>query len=995
MNDVTAFFLSVAVLLVGCPVSLANVSRFDSRLAADTSLAPADGLAWSDAAALPLESKICAETATPYGRIPKDLMDKVPEGVRGMAGHSTGHYFHFRTDSSRLGIRWKCAQTSATDPYIPPQGMYGVDIYVKVGSAWRFVKNGRLVAGQWQETRADLPGSGSREVLVYLPIRADVLAVRLGIEDGKTLAPCGHARGDVKPVVHYGTSLVHGGCVSRPGLVFTSVAARTLDVPYVNLGFSGSARLEPVMADVMARTEASLYIVDTAWNCSDEIVRERAEPFLQKLHALRPGTPILLCEGPEAAGGRLGVNTALKAVYDRLASAGALDGKLSYLPCDGMLPLDGESTHDYIHPNDYGSLAMAKVFTSAIAKALALPAEVRSPDGSIRFEVAYGGDLSYSLAYRGRELIAKSALGFDFRNEPAMTGGFETVGEPVVEEGLAESWTPVVRNRHAEVSLAYNRLVLRLREKGGERRRLDLTVNVYDDGVAFRYTLYGAARPGERRILEERTEYRVPETSFAWVGHNAGKGSDGSQESQFAKTRVTEMGADSWCLVPMLVEVDPTNYLALTSANLDDYPGYLAAWRNGAIATRLVAGPEEGEKGVKARFDGRFDTAWRVILVGDDPGRFVESEIIRAVNPPCAIPDTSWIRPGVSAWDHWWSGEVKMEMPVIKEYVDFAAAQGWPYVLVDWQWYGPFNRADADITKPAPQIDLPALIAYAKARGVKLWLWLYSTDVTRNDAFREAFPIYAKWGIAGVKIDFMDRYDREIVNWYRNIAACAAENRLMLDFHGAYVSDGLERTYPNVMTREGVLGEEYSKFSPMITPEHNVNLAFTRLIAGPMDYTPGGFLNVSMKDFKMQSPTLVMGTRAAELAKFIVYESPLTVCCEHPTNVLGQAGADFLREVPTQWDDTRFLGGRPAESFAIARRSGNRWFVGGIGGNDAREVVLDLSFAGPDVVLDAWTDGKTPRETVRTTLRPGGDGKLRVSLAPSGGFAGILAKGKK
>jgi hypothetical protein len=382
MNDVTAFFLSVAVLVVGSPVSLANVSEFDSRLAADTSLAPADGLIWFDAAALPLESKICAETATPYGRIPKDLMDKVPTGVRGMAGHSTGHYFHFRTDSSRLGIRWQCAQTSATDPYIPPQGMYGVDIYVKVGRDWRFVKNGRLVPGQWQETRADLPGSGPHETLVYLPIRADVLALRFGVEEEKELTPCGHARGDVKPVVHYGTSIVHGGCVSRPGLVFTSVAARTLDVPYVNLGFSGSARLEPVMADVMARTEASLYIVDTAWNCSAQIVRERAEPFLRKLHALRPETPILLCEGPEAAGCRLEVNTALKAVYDRLASAGALDGNLSYLPCDGLLPLDGESTHDYVHPNDYGSLAMAKAFASAISKALALPAEVRSPDGS-------------------------------------------------------------------------------------------------------------------------------------------------------------------------------------------------------------------------------------------------------------------------------------------------------------------------------------------------------------------------------------------------------------------------------------------------------------------------------------------------------------------------------------------------------------------------------------------------------------------------------------
>ena len=513
---------------------------------------------------------------------------------------------------------------------------------------------------------------------------------------------------------------------------------------------------------------------------------------------------------------------------------------------------------------------------------------------------------------------------------------------------------------------------------------MDLTVNAYDGGIAFRYTLYGSAKLGERRIVEERTEYRVPETSFAWVGHNPGDGFVGPQESRFDRKPVKDMG--SWCLVPLLVEVDAENYLALTSAALDGYPGYLASWKDGAIATSLVPAPEDaGEGGVKARFCERFDTAWRVILVGDTPGRFIESEIIRAVNPPCAVADTSWIRPGMSAWDHWWSGEVKMEMPVIKEYIDLAAKQGWPYMLVDWQWYGAFNRADADITKSAPHIDIPALVAYAGERGVRLWLWLYSTDVTRNDAFREAFPLYAKWGVAGVKIDFMDRYDGEIVGWYRRIAACAAENRLMLDFHGAFAPDGIERTYPNVLTREGVLGEEYSKFSDLVTPNHNVTLAFTRMIAGPMDYTPGGFLNVAKKDFRKQSPTLVMNTRAAELAKFVVYESPLAVFCDHPTNVVGKAGSDFLREVPTAWDDTRFLGGRPDQYVAIARRSGGRWYVAAMCGDDAREVSLDLGFIGRNLEVQCWTDGATPRDVVRGTRRLPADGKVSLSLAPGGG----------
>lgn len=638
-------------------------------------------------------------------------------------------------------------------------------------------------------------------------------------------------------------------------------------------------------------------------------------------------------------------------------------------------------------------LAAAAVFACCHAFPSAPGADVqcsvRSPGGEVAFSVRVDGKLRYDLSFRGRRLIADSALGFDFKGEGPMASDFELLGRPSVDEGLVESWRPVVASRHSDVRLVYNRMTLRLREGGGDRRRMDVTVNAYDGGVAFRYTLYGSAKLGERRIVEERTEFRVPETSFAWVGHNAGGGSDGSQESRFDKKPVKDMG--SWCLVPLLVEVDRSNYLALTSAALDDYPGYLASWRNGAIATSLVPAPEErGDGGVKARFGERFDTAWRVVLVGDSPGRFIESEIIQAVNAPCALADTSWIRPGISAWDHWWSGDVKMEMPVVKEYIDLAARQGWPYMLVDWQWYGAFNRADADITRSAPHMDIPALVAYARERGVRLWLWLYSTDVTRNDAFRDAFPLYAKWGVAGVKIDFMDRYDREIVGWYRRIAACAAENRLMLDFHGAFAPDGIERTYPNILTREGVLGEEYSKFSDLITPGHNVTLAFTRMIAGPMDYTPGGFLNVAKKDFRQQSPTLVMNTRAAELAKFVVYESPLTVFCEHPRNVLGQPGSEFVADVPTVWDDTRFLGGYPGEWIAVARRSGDAWYVGVMGGDDAREVTLDLGFVGAGRSLSFWADGEGPRDACRGTASTDADGKLTVRLAPGGGYVAVV-----
>ena len=639
--------------------------------------------------------------------------------------------------------------------------------------------------------------------------------------------------------------------------------------------------------------------------------------------------------------------------------------------------------------------ALAASILSLAARTACAAYSVTSPKGEIAFTVDTDGKLGYTLAYRGRELVAKSQLGFAFRNEKPMTEDFAVVAEPVVETGLVEAWQPVVRNRHADVRLAYNRLVLKLREGKGDRRRMDLTVNVYDDGVAFRYTLYGTAKAAERLVTDELTELRVPETSFAWCATQGGKSGLGapnnSQESEFVKTPVSEMRPDAWYFSPLLVEIDRENYLAFTSACLDDYPGFMSARRNGAIVTRLVPSPAEGENGVKARFDRRFDTAWRVIMVGSNPGQFIESEIIRAVNPPCAIADTSWIRPGISAWDHWWSGDVKMEMPVVKEYVDFASKQGWPYMLVDWQWYGQFNRPDADITRPAPQIDMPELIAYAKARNVRLVLWIHSTDVSRNDAYVEAFRTYEKWGIAGVKIDFMDRYDREIANWYRRVVKHAADCHLLVDFHGAFAPDGIDRTYPNQMTREGVLGEEFSKFSKRITPKHNVTLAFTRLLAGAMDYTPGGFLNVTPEDFKMQKPTLVMNTRVAELSKFVVYESPWCCFCDHPTNVLGKAGAEFVAKVPTVWDDTRFLGGYPGEYVALARRSGERWYVAVMGGDDAREVEVDLTplkAAGRELTF--WADGEKATDVVRGAAPYPADGRLKVKLARGGGYVTVL-----
>jgi alpha-glucosidase len=299
-----------------------------------------------------------------------------------------------------------------------------------------------------------------------------------------------------------------------------------------------------------------------------------------------------------------------------------------------------------------------------------------------------------------------------------------------------------------------------------------------------------------------------------------------------------------------------------------------------------------------------------------------------------------------------------MDTPTLKQYIQLAADMGWPYQLIDWQWYGPFNKPDSDITKVNPAVDLGEVRRFAREKGVKLWVWLYWTDVERNDAYKKAFALYEQWGIVGIKIDFMDRDDQDIVNWYEKTTKAAAEHHLMINFHGAFKTSGSNRTFPNQITREGILGNEYNRWSTRVTPEHKLTLPFTRFLAGPADFTPGGFLNRQPSQFKADGHQAeVQGTRAAELALFVAYGSPLCCVCDHPDHYRNQPGADFLRVVPTVWDDTRVLDGEPGQHLVISRRSGHKWFLGAMTDRKSRELPAKLDFLGAGTwKMRLWKD---------------------------------------
>jgi len=620
---------------------------------------------------------------------------------------------------------------------------------------------------------------------------------------------------------------------------------------------------------------------------------------------------------------------------------------------------------------------------------------ITSPDKNISITIDNGEKLSYSVKFKDRIIVETSQMGFEFQKEANMTGNFSITGQKT--ETINETWKPVVKSKHAEVLNNYTELQLNLKEKSGAMRQMDLFVRAYNDGVAFRYKLYRAERAGNRKITKELTGFNIPNDPKAWIVEYGGYST--SNEGEFMERKLSYLTEKSIAGMPMLMDYGNDCWVAITEANIDNYPAFYIGTngKTNQLTTKLVPVPGEPEEGVKARFDDEVYTPWRVLMIGNNPGVLIESEIIQNLNEPCAIQDPSWIKPGTSAWDHWWSGEVKVEMPVIKQYIDLAAEMGWEYMLVDWQWYGKFNTPEADITKWAPQINMPEIIAYAKSKNVKIILWLYSSDVNRNSAYKKALPLYKKWGVAGIKIDFMDRDDQEMVNWYHDIIKCTAENQLLLDFHGAYKPDGIIRTYPNMITREGVMGNEYYKFSNKMSPEHNVKLAFTRMLAGQMDYTPGAFLNVTKEQYKNQTPAVVWNTRAAELSKFVIYESPLTVVCDHPDNILNKSGADFLKIVPTVWDDTKFIGGYPGNYVAIARRNGDTWFVGVMNNSVRKTVEIKLNFL-PEgsYEMNSWMDSKkSDKEPMdiqlkKQTVRKGDI--IRVPLANDGGFVSTIKK---
>ena len=632
---------------------------------------------------------------------------------------------------------------------------------------------------------------------------------------------------------------------------------------------------------------------------------------------------------------------------------------------------------------------IASCFTSTLTAA---EHQVVAPGGGLKMIISDAGGLNYRVEVDGKTVLTNSPLGLEFQDGARL-------GPTAVITGISKNkhngeWENFFGKRRI-VRDDWRELRLTLEERGTPVRTFGLIVRAYDNGVAFRYDLPEASKLGHFTLTKELTEFRFTEDSRCWFGEESP-----CAENHYPEARLSTIPPGKWNTLPLLVET-PAAYVAVAEADLLDWAGMFSTGTgSNNIGVKLAS--RNNWHGLVVSDVPRV-SPWRVLMIGRTAADLVNSDLIANLATPNRLGNLPWVKPGVCAWDPWWTG-VNTNLPQFtglaargdtaseKEYIGFAAEMGWPYQLMDWNWY------KSDPTVPEPHMSVPAVFAYAKERGVRLFVWMHSKDLTKT-GFEKVFSTMEKWGAAGVKVDFMNSDSQETVKWYEDVLKTAAKHRLMVDFHGAYKPTGLARTYPNYITQEGVLGNEYNKLGgEKCTLQHTITLPFTRALLGPMDFTPGGFLNRKPEDFKMTFPAQVMGTRARQLAMTVIYLSPLLVLCDSPANYRGQPGVEFFRGLPTVWDETVVLNAEVGKSIVIARRSGDRWFLAAMNSDAAASLKVPLNFLGRKKwTLHSFADDpkfSDYQTVVESTSGVNARTVLTLSLAPGGGFAGIISKAK-
>lgn len=618
--------------------------------------------------------------------------------------------------------------------------------------------------------------------------------------------------------------------------------------------------------------------------------------------------------------------------------------------------------------------------------------KISSPDGKISITVNIGKEILWSASYDNNEIITSAKIAMVLADGETL-GENEVVKRSVTGK-LNDIIKPVVANKKSEIINYCNTLAISFRSD------FILSFRAYNDGLAYRFE---TVLKDTLIIKNEISELQFPAGSNAWypletsfMSHN---------ENTFVYSSLDTIVNKHLASLPTLFKVGGINVL-LTESDIEDYPGmWLRGSGSGKISGTWPAYPAEEslnrDRNLRvtktndfiAKTQGTRTFPWRTFVIAANDGGLIESDLVYKLAAPNRLIETDWIKPGKVAWD-WWNANniygvdfrAGLNNETYKYYIDFASKNGIEYVILDEGWYKLGNVLDV-----APGFDIPELCKYAESRNVGIILWVVWK--TFYDQMDQALDQYEKWGVKGIKVDFMQRDDQKMVNFYYEAAKKTAEHHMLIDFHGAYKPDGLGRTYPNALTREGVKGLEHDKWSKDVNPEHDVTLPFTRMVAGPMDYTPGAMINMDRTNFQpLFSRPASQGTRVHQMALYVIYESPLQMLADSPTNYMReQECTDFIVKVPVVWDDIKVLQAKVGDYLLLARRSGKEWFVGGLTDWSIRDLELDLSFLGTgEYVIEIFQDGinadRFASDYKHLKLEVSPDLKMKIHMAPGGGW---------
>lgn len=570
----------------------------------------------------------------------------------------------------------------------------------------------------------------------------------------------------------------------------------------------------------------------------------------------------------------------------------------------------------------------------------------------------------------------------------------------------------IVRDRAVEVTI-------HCQERAEPNRSITLVLRAYDDGFAFRYVIPEQKNQAEGQtyvLTEENTHFRFASDLKCWGSDNLRI--DSSHEAAFDKTTLSQLRREGIYALPLVVTGN-FGYAALAEAEVTNWP---------KAHFRSVPGENAVSVGLAPRKDGcqlatgslPLKTPWRVILLGKKAIDLVNnSGVILNLNPPGAIADTDWITPGVTSWDWWGHSNIDLTTDKYKEKVDLSAAMGWPYTTLDVPWYGidvdtpretvwieneplkiPQNQ-QADILSGSDKVDFDEALRYAKEKGIRVFVWVHSSDL-RVCGEEKAFRFFSEKGVAGLKIDFIERDDQETVEWTYRIIQLAAQYHLLINFHGTFPPSGICRTWPNILTREGIMGNEFNKWSCNVTPTHSVTLPFTRYLLGHGDFTPGGFVNRHSEQFRPQNAPSddvpQMGTRALALAQCVLYDSPLMTLCDTPKHYFDQPGADMLKNLPACWDESIALAGEIGEYIVMARRSGDKWYLSAMNAQEEKTVEVSLDFLPEGTTWSAefYTDAPDSGENAESLLTSRGTFKagqtISIPMAHEGGWNAVMTR---